>query len=109
MKLMKLFLLVLAVSLIIQNTCPYGLAAKTGFTAKEVHHCPLKKYSPSKTDADDSAKKAMFQAGQTFVFTVGSSINAKPMSLPEVSCSIPDMYPYKNIFAEPPLKPPRPV
>ena len=106
MKLMRMFLLFLALSLIIQNTCPYGLAAKTGFTAKEVHHCPLKKHSPTKADADDSAKIAMFQTGQTFVFTVGCAINAAPMPFPEVAFTSPDMHFYKNIFSNPATKPP---
>jgi hypothetical protein len=107
MKLARMFLLFLAFSLIIQNTCPYGMAAKTGFVAKEIHHCPLKKHSTSKTDADDTAQKAMFQTGQTFVFTVSNAINATPLSSPKVYFSFSEINPYKNIFAEPPAKPPR--
>lgn len=107
MKLARLLLLFLAFSLIIQNTCPYGMAAKTGFAAKEIHHCPLKKHSTSKTDADDTAPKAMFQPGQTFVFTVSRAINAAPLSSPKIFYSVSELNIYKNIFSEPPAKPPR--
>jgi len=105
MKFMRLLFLFLAVSLIIQNTCPYGMAGKTGFVSKEMHQCPLKKLSHSEADTDDAAKKTVFQAGQAFVF-IGNALNAIPVSVSEVSISFsaPDLY--KNFIAEPPIKPP---
>jgi len=102
----RLLLLFLAFSLLIQNTCPYGFAAKTGFIAKENHHCHCKKYPSSKPEADDSAKKVISQTGQIFVFIVGDSINPAPLSFPEISCSLQEMNLYKNISSEPAVKPP---
>jgi len=104
-----MLLFFLAISLVIQNTCPYGLAAKTGFIAKETHHCHCKKYPSSKPEADDSAKKVISQAGQIFVFIIGGSINPAPPSSPEISCSFQEANFYKNIFSEPAVKPPIPV
>ncbi|HAK88350.1 MAG: hypothetical protein A2077_05020 [Nitrospirae bacterium GWC2_46_6] len=83
------------------------MAAKTGFAAKEIHHCPLKKHSQEKADADNTPQKAAFQAGQTFVFTVSSAISAMPLSSQEGSGLLPEMAIYKNNFSEPPVKPPR--
>lgn len=105
MKIVRLLILFLLVSFLVQNTCPYGLAAKTGFAAKEIHHCPMKKHS-SKPD-DDSSSKVMRQTGQTFVFTVNRAINAAPFSSPKIFYSVSELNIYKNIFSEPPAKPPR--
>lgn len=43
-------LLLLSLALVLQNTCPYGFAAKTAFVAPHTHDCPLKKdhQAPSK-------------------------------------------------------------
>jgi len=106
MRFARLLLFFLAISLVIQNTCPYGLAAKTGFMAKEIHHCPLKKHSPAKADADDSAKKVTFQSGQTFVFTVGNANTTAPLSSKKIAFFFSEINLYKNISTEPPIKPP---
>jgi hypothetical protein len=107
MRYVKMLLLFLVFSLIIQNTCPYKMAAKTGFVAKEIHHCPIKKHSQTKNDADNATQKNVLQAGQIFVFTVGSAINIMQISYSETSGLFPDTSAYKNIFSEPPIKPPR--
>jgi hypothetical protein len=83
------------------------MAAKTGFAAKEIHHCPMKKHSQTKNDADNAPQKTVMQAGQIFVFTVGSAINIMQTSYSETSGLFPDTAAYKNIFSEPPIKPPR--
>jgi len=101
-----MLLLLLVFSLIIQNTCPYGMAAKTGFVSKEIHHCPMKKHSQTKNDADNALQKTILQAGQIFVFTVGSAINMRQISYSETSGLFLDTSAYKNIFSEPPIKPP---
>lgn len=103
---MRMLLLFLVFSLIIQNTCPYGMAAKAGFAAKDIHRCPLRKHSQTKTNSNNTAQQTVLQAGQTFVFTVGIAISAMPLSSSEGSGFFPEIDIYKNIFSEPLVKPP---
>ncbi|HEX8949985.1 MAG TPA: hypothetical protein VF790_13535 [Dissulfurispiraceae bacterium] len=71
MKTARLLLFFLALALVVQNTCPYGFAAKTGFAAPHTHACPLKAsrhHGPAKER--DTSGKATYPA---FVVTVAEA------------------------------------
>jgi len=107
MKLMRLILFLLVISLVLQNTCPYGYAAKTAFAASHTHDCPMKKshHSPAKDrdSVDDNPGKALYPS---FVFSVPDKqavifrfqTNTEYTALSSVN--------YKDHFREPSTKPP---
>jgi len=106
MKIKVLLIFLVGFSISVQNTCPFGLAGKIGFIPKEVRHCSLKEQLPAKADTD-SAKKVTIQTGQTFVFIVGNVSNAAFLSFKKVVSSLlSERNLYKNIYSEPPVKPP---
>jgi hypothetical protein len=103
-KLMKMFLFLLSFSLILQNTCPYGFAAKTAFAAPHTHACPFHHCPPKKQNAvDDNANKAMYPTFVMAVPFVQPSIQRFPISTGYVLFSSDR---YTNPFKEPLIKPP---
>ena len=107
MKLMRLFLFLLAFSLVLQNTCPYGFAAKTAFAAPQAHDCPFKKshHAPQKDrdSVDDNPVKPLYPA---FVFSIpDTQVAALCYQMkPEYAALSSDNY--KDPFKEPLIKPP---
>jgi len=107
MKFMRALILFLMVSFIVQNTCPYGLAAKTAFATPHTHDCPLKKSHDKSSGGQDS-----------FDTTHGKILNAAFVLLSPATHSVmqPDMTnayyvkftsnSYANHFKEPLFKPP---
>ena len=53
-----MLLFLLSLSLILQNTCPYGFAGKTAFAARQTHACPFH-HQPiqGKSAVDDNSNK----------------------------------------------------
>ena len=104
---MRLLLFLLAFSLVLQNTCPYGFAAKTAFAAPHTHDCPLKKdhHSPSKEgdSVDGNSGKVLFPA---FVFSVPDVQTVILCSQVDVDYTPLSSDNYKDPFKEPSAKPP---
>ncbi len=107
MKLIRLFLLLLIFSFVVQNTCPYGFATKTAFASPFTHDCPLKK-SPC-----GSSK------GQDFFDAMYGKILNPPfvLSMPQLHALIQSFAldadyvaltsdRYTNPFSEPLIRPP---
>ncbi|MBF0464726.1 MAG: hypothetical protein HQK88_09190 [Nitrospirae bacterium] len=68
---MKTIVFLIACALMLQNTCVYGFAAKSGFIAAKVHNCEFKKCchncSKKKDTVNEKAGKIFHQ---TFVLTI---------------------------------------
>lgn len=107
MNILRLLLLLLITSIILQNTCPYGYASKTGFTTHHAHNCPLKKShrSPAKdrSDVDDKPGKAIYPL---FVFSVPESHAVTPRVQTKTGYMVLSADNYKGPFREPPVRPP---
>ncbi|MBI5741337.1 MAG: hypothetical protein HZA16_11550 [Nitrospirae bacterium] len=107
MKLMRLLLFLLAVSLVLQNTCPYGYAAKTAFVAPLTHDCPMNKshHSPSKErgSVDDNQGKALYPL---FVFSVPDSRTVISSFQTHAEYTALSSGNYKDHFREPSIQPP---
>jgi hypothetical protein len=101
---MRMLLLLLSFSLILQNTCPYGFAAKTAFVAPHTHACPFHHYPPKGQRAvDDNSSKVIYPAFVMTVPLVQPSIQPIPISTSYI------LFPsdkYINPFKEPLIKPP---
>jgi hypothetical protein len=104
MKLLRMFLLLLSFSLIVQNTCPYGFAAKTAFAAQHTHQCPFHRYPHKGQGAvDDNSNKVIYPAFAMVAPFVQPSIHYFPESTDYFLFSSDR---YSNPFKKPLIKPP---
>lgn len=107
MKIMRILLLLLAFSIVLQNTCPYGFAAKTSFAALQTHECPLKKggHSPAKDrdSVDGNTDRALYPA---FVLSLPELQDIMPCS--QMNAAYTPLPPgnYRNPFKDPLARPP---
>lgn len=103
----KFLLLLLSLALVLQNTCPYGFAAKTAFVAPQTHDCPLKKdhhaLSKEGDSVDGNSGKILFSA---FVFSIPDVQTVILCSQVNVDYTPLSPDNYKNPFKEPSVKPP---
>jgi hypothetical protein len=98
-----MLLFLLSVSLVLQNTCPYGFAAKTAFAASHTHACPLHHSPPGGTSAvDDNSNKVHPAFVIAFPF-VKPAIQRFALSSAYVIFSFDK---YINPFKDPLTKPP---
>jgi len=96
-------------SLCIQNTCPFGLAGKTGYAAQSMHHCPLKAKHTSDKKGSQTHKSTAQYAGQGFLFTLSASAVSVSAPVSEARLAFKTTSIYKNVFLDPPVKPPSPM
>jgi len=102
---MRILLFLLALSLILQNTCPYGFAAKTGFAIQYSHQCPFHRHQTTEQGTvDDNSNKVIYPAFVMVTPFVQPSIEGFPIS---TGCSFLSSGGYTNPFKEPRIKPPR--
>lgn len=106
-----LLILALTATLVIQNTCPQGWAAKTAFgtcgQARQSSHCPMHEQQKSaKHASDESSKKELSNAKQIFVLGITRPENSFQIFAPAISLSPvkPDLF--RNISSEPLFRPP---
>lgn len=104
---MRALFFLLAFSLVLQNTCPHGFAAKTVFAAPQTHDCPFKKShnTPGKDhdSVDDNSGRPLYPAFvlsvpdvRPIIFRIKKDSDYMPLSSAG----------YKDPFKEPSLKPP---
>jgi hypothetical protein len=105
-----LLIAVFILAVIIQNTCPHGLAAKTSFatcgTAKQSSHCPMHEQKQPKQNGQDDAKRGISNAKQHFVLhmvTPDNTCQLLDLSLDKLSV---DSLSFAEIFSDPLLRPP---
>jgi hypothetical protein len=68
MRSLKILALLLVLALSVQNTCPHGLAAKTGFASPHTHCCCAKKAAEHSKTSDKTSKQVLSVTGPAFVF-----------------------------------------
>jgi len=108
MKMRGLLILLIGFSLAIQNTCPYGLAAKTGFASPRMHQCCCsKKAAEQSKTAENTSKRIFLATGPSFVF-IGQkrTFTYLPYVSPVVCTASSENF-YQSISLNPPEKPPR--
>jgi hypothetical protein len=107
MKLILLLLFILVISLVLQNTCPYGFAAKTAFVAHHTHDCPLKKshHSPAKeqNSVDDNPGKLLYPS---FIFSIPDTQTVVSRFQMNTEYTVLYFDNYKDHFREPSTRPP---
>jgi hypothetical protein len=104
MKLMRILFFLLALSLILQNTCPYGFAAKTAFAAQHSQRCPFHHHQTNgQGTVDDNSGKAVYPAFVMVTPFVQPSVVHFPLSADYLLFSSGR---YVNPFKEPLIKPP---
>jgi len=104
-KLIRLLLFLISFSLILQNTCPCGFAAKTAFASPQMHACPSH-HSPCKGQraVDSDANKIIYPAFVMSVPFAQPAIERFTMSTVYVLFSS-DVYtnPFKKSLIKPPV------
>jgi hypothetical protein len=108
MKMRGLLILFIGLSLAIQNTCPYGLAAKTGFASPRSHRCHCAKKAAEQSKKEDNTSSHFSpKAGPVFLFIGQERVLPSPLQVVQKDCKdrLSDLY--KNISLNPPEKPPR--
>jgi hypothetical protein len=107
MKLKLVLLSLLFLSLVLQNTCPYGFEAKTAFAAVQAPDCPHSKsrHSPEKDrdSADDNLRRPLHPA---FVLSVPVNQTIVICSQMEAEYTILSSGNYKDFLKAPATKPP---
>ncbi|HAK88353.1 MAG: hypothetical protein A2077_05035 [Nitrospirae bacterium GWC2_46_6] len=102
-----ILVLLLALALAVQNTCPFGLAAKTGFVSPQMPDCPCAKKAAQKTAAGQNAEHVVSNSGHLFVFIGQGRMVVLPPQVSQRSCAACPAGFYRNISLNPPEKPPR--
>lgn len=104
---MRILLLLLVFSIALQNTCPYGFAAKTSFAALQTHECPMKKggHSPVKNrdSVDGNTDRALYSA---FVLSLSDVQDILPCSHINAVYTPLSFGNYRNPFKDPLARPP---
>lgn len=107
---LRLLIVLVALSISIQNTCPRGWTAKTAFVtcgaAKQSSHCPKHEQKQSNQDRRDDVKRGISNVKQAFVIHIVGHDNAyqileyKTDTHPIASLTL------TEIFSEPLFRPP---
>jgi hypothetical protein len=107
MKSTLLLISVLFLSLILQNTCPYGFEAKTAFVAIQAPVCPHSgsHHIPDKDQdsADNNPDRPFHRA---FVLSIPDNQTIVLCSQMETEYTILSSENYKDFLKEPSIKPP---
>ena len=107
----KCFLIFLiAFAITIQNTCPYGWAAKTIFispSSSHCAHCPIKEAAtPARSSKQDDVKKDFSNLNQLFVLHISKPAAALQIfPLIEQALSLKSDQ-IEDVYLEPLLRPP---
>ena len=103
---MRFLITLIAFTIIVQNTCPQGWAAKTAFVTCNGSHCPMRDHKPAKTTDHADTKKAISNVKQTFVLNIVRPHNTVQI-LAQTTQAIPaDSHDLKEIFSDPIFRPP---
>jgi len=109
---MRHLIALIILTIVVQNTCPYGYAAKTAITAPAVHHCPLMDRDHTDNDhADNDAGKKMTKdprdIHQLFVIAAAPALKIIGAFDTITEPGAPGRAVFEDIFADPPLRPPK--
>lgn len=94
-------------TIVVQNTCPYGYAAKTAIAASLEHHCPLKDSASPEDGGKNSVTKNPRDINQPFVIAAAPAADTGRVFDTVMEPGIIRPAGFKDIFADPPLRPPK--
>jgi hypothetical protein len=93
-----------------QNTCPYGWAAKTVFVSSytsQCLHCPMKEdRQPTKSDTRNDVKKDLPNTNHLFVIYFGRPDSAYQILSPIRHAPTVESDDFKDVYLDPLLRPP---
>ncbi len=108
--LLRLLIGLVAASIIIQNTCPYGWAAKTAFvncgSSNQSAHCPVHEQKQPKQNRQNDVKRGILNVKQAFVIHVVKLDNTYQIVDYESDTHPIDSLILLEIFSEPLFRPP---
>jgi len=107
MKIRLALIFLIGFSIAVQNTCPFGLAAKVGFVSPQMPDCLCAKKAAQKTAAGENAGQITPKSGNIFVFIGQGRTVVLPPQVSHGSCAACSAGFYRNIALNPPEKPPR--
>lgn len=105
----RFLVFLIGLSLAIQNTCPYGWAAKTAFISpdkSQCSHCPLKSKEGTKPDAGNDFKKDISSLNDIFVLDLGGHEPLLKFFSPLRRTIATNNHRAYSVFLEPLLRPP---
>jgi hypothetical protein len=93
-----------------QNTCPYGWAAKTSFVssyASHCPHCPMKEgHQSTESDTRNDVKKDLPNTHHLFVIYIGRLDSAYQILAPIKHAPTVQSDDFKDVYLDPLLRPP---
>ncbi len=106
----RLLIILVALSISIQNTCPHGWAAKTAFvncvSAKQSAHCPIHEQKRPKQDGQNDVKRGTVKVKQAFVIHIVNLDNTYQIVDYKCETHPVDSLTLPEIFSEPLFRPP---
>ncbi len=107
---MRFLIYVIAFSITIQNTCPYGLAGKTTFMSPHVSGCPNCPFSenqqPAGPDTRKDVKKDLSNTNHLFVIHINNPDTAFQILSPASHAPYIKPDQFKDVHLDPLLRPP---
>ena len=104
---LKIVTLALSLAILIQNTCPLGLAAKTGFASPHSHCCCARQAADNAPHQQKSDKQVHTVKGAIYVFIAQhESFSCSLRPFLRTGGAAPDPL-YRSITLNPPEEPPR--
>ncbi len=97
----------IVVTIVVQNTCPYGYAAKTAIAAPMVHHCPLKDSAPSEDGGKNRMTKDPRDLNQPFVIAAAPAADTGRAFDAVTETGVMRHAGFEDIVADPPFRPPK--
>ena len=107
MKIPAVFISSVILAIIVQNTCPFGLASKTAFASPYSNHCPLKGHDHEESGRHDGIDKDPSHANSYYVLHVAETDSALHGPTLNKGMIPPGLNTYKDACPDPPLRPPR--
>ena len=106
----RFVIFLISFAIIIQNTCPYGWAAKTAFLSpytSHCSHCPVKEdHQPAKSDTRNDVKKDLSNINHLFVIHIGKFDSSFQILFPIDHAPAIKSDNFKDIYLDPLLRPP---
>jgi hypothetical protein len=106
----RVVIFLIAFAIVIQNTCPYGWAAKTAFVSPYTSHCPhcpkKEDHQPAKSDSRNDVKKDVSSINHLFMIHIGKLDTAFQLLSPTEHAPSIKSDDFMDVYLEPLLRPP---
>jgi len=99
-------MVLIAFAIVVQNTCPYGYAGKTGVAAPRMNNCPLKDHRPATPEGRSKVDKDFGDINHPFVLALAPVDGIFRTFVPLGETGTINPPEHKDIFPNPPYRPP---